>query len=507
MRADHLRIVALTSFAASLACASGELPGADGSFTTAGFATTTAGGGTAGRDDDGRDTDRDEGETGNDPGSTCNDGEQNQGESDIDCGGPNCPGCGVDEACTMDSDCQSESCVGNVCTAPSCSDGVKNGGETDVDCGGPDCDPCNDSQDCVDDSDCQSGVCTSEFCAAPSCGDGVLNGPETDVDCGGSCSGCTEGKICNTDTDCLSQYCLEGLCAAADCLSDADCAAFTGQCTVGACDDVRKTCEALASNEGNGCDDGDLCTTGDICAAGTCSSGSPVNCSHLSTTCELGVCNAADGACVTQSANEGNACNDGNACTVASVCSSGQCQDPNAPGYVFHDTFANNAAGWTLGTNWGIGPAATSACSTCPGNDPALDHTPTADNGIAGVVIGGCTPTATHSDYCLTSPVINTTGLQSVWLTYWRHLHADFSPYMVSTVQAFNGSSWQTVWTTGGSPCTNDTNWTEMAHNVSAHSNANFRVRFCYSIGSTGVFASGGWNLDDVTVGPAQCTP
>jgi hypothetical protein len=40
-----------------------------------------------------------------------------------------------------------------------------------------------------------------------------------------------------------------------------------------------------------------------------------------------------------------------------------------------------------------------------------------------------------------------------------------------------------------------------------AHKNASFRVRFCYSIGSTGVFSSGQWNLDDVTVGPISCTP
>ena len=44
--------------------------------------------------------------------STCNDEIQNQGETDVDCGGP-CDAC------------------------PSCDDDIQNQGETDVDCGGP----------------------------------------------------------------------------------------------------------------------------------------------------------------------------------------------------------------------------------------------------------------------------------------------------------------------------------------------------------------------------------
>ncbi len=49
---------------------------------------------------------------------TCTDGVQNGNETDIDCGGPDCPAC------------------------PTCNDGVQNGNETGVDCGGPDCAPC-----------------------------------------------------------------------------------------------------------------------------------------------------------------------------------------------------------------------------------------------------------------------------------------------------------------------------------------------------------------------------
>ncbi len=55
---------------------------------------------------------------------TCDDGEQNQGETGIDCGGP-CPACGA---------------VAN------CFDGVQNQDETGIDCGGvcPDCPTINE---------------------------------------------------------------------------------------------------------------------------------------------------------------------------------------------------------------------------------------------------------------------------------------------------------------------------------------------------------------------------
>ena len=48
--------------------------------------------------------------------ASCNDGLQNQGEDEVDCGGP-CDAC------------------------QTCSDGIQNQGEVDMDCGGP-CPPC-----------------------------------------------------------------------------------------------------------------------------------------------------------------------------------------------------------------------------------------------------------------------------------------------------------------------------------------------------------------------------
>jgi len=90
---------------------------------------------------------------------TCTDGIQNNGETGVDCGGPNCDPCSTTETC---------------------SDGILNNGETDVDCGGPNCSPCTTPE---------------------TCDDGILNNGETDIDCGGpNCSPCSTGGSCDTPT-------------------------------------------------------------------------------------------------------------------------------------------------------------------------------------------------------------------------------------------------------------------------------------------------------------------
>ena len=42
---------------------------------------------------------------------------------------------------------------------PTCTDGIKNGSETDVDCGGPDCPPCPTGRLCADNTDCATARC------------------------------------------------------------------------------------------------------------------------------------------------------------------------------------------------------------------------------------------------------------------------------------------------------------------------------------------------------------
>jgi hypothetical protein len=102
--------------------------------------------------------------------------------------------------------------------------------------------------------------------------------------------------------------------------------------------------------------------------------------------------------------DDGTDCDDGSPCTQLSTCSAGMCGSL-AP--LLTEDFADNAAMWTLGTHWAIGPtAAENSCLI--GQDPATDHSPTNDNGVAGVLLGGCTPDEPHDFYCLTSPAIDT---------------------------------------------------------------------------------------------------
>jgi hypothetical protein len=92
---------------------------------------------------------------------SCIDGIQNQGEEEIDCGGP-CVACGTCDDGIQNQDEMGVDC-GGVCPAcPSCTDGIQNQDETGIDCG---------------------GSCS----ACPTCTDGIQNQGETGVDTGGPC--------------------------------------------------------------------------------------------------------------------------------------------------------------------------------------------------------------------------------------------------------------------------------------------------------------------------------
>lgn len=80
--------------------------------------------------------------------------------------------CGTDGKCDI-KPCESDAecgagfrCVSGTCEAePSCSDGIKNQDETDVDCGGPNCGKCSLNQHCQENTDCLSNQCTNDVCS------------------------------------------------------------------------------------------------------------------------------------------------------------------------------------------------------------------------------------------------------------------------------------------------------------------------------------------------------
>ncbi|HSN97928.1 MAG TPA: hypothetical protein VLS89_06505, partial [Candidatus Nanopelagicales bacterium] len=300
-------------------------------------------------------------------------------------------------------------------------------------------------------------------------------------------------------------------------------------------------------NEGAACSDsGDLCMVGKSCQSGLCVGGTPKNCDASSTgcntgtcdpgtgqcyalpvapgglcaestdACNIGVCDAA-GQCIPVAANDGASCSDGNACTLGETCLAGTCQGGQTGSYVvyFTETFASNAAGWTFTPGvktdsttiqeWAIGPAMASTGSISGNHDPAMDHTPTADNGIAGVVIGGTPTKVIHTPNYIESPVINTDVPGPLYLEFRRWLNSDYTPYMQNFVEVYNGTAWVVVWQSGGSPAVRDNQWLKQSYDITAHKSVNMKVRFGFSVGSTGVFTVSSWNLDDVVIANAVC--
>lgn len=135
------------------------------------------------------------------------------------------PACNDGEPCELSDDCKSGSCEGAKCvptkpgdTPPGPTDGKQNNGETDVDCGGPSAPKCPDDKKCAGDTDCATGYCNAaKVCKTPTYTDGVKNGTETDVDCGGTTTTagfkkCDAGKVCVEDTDCLGACNYEKKC-------------------------------------------------------------------------------------------------------------------------------------------------------------------------------------------------------------------------------------------------------------------------------------------------------
>ena len=537
----------------TLACgdddASAVVPG-DGTTST----STTGSTGTAGATDPTSGSTGDTGhvaEEGTTTGAapTCEDGEHNGDETDVDCGGRACPACEIGQSCVGDYDCVTSSCVEGTCQAPSCADGVKNGDETDIDCGGS-CSPCGSNQSCLVNADCASDSCVDGSCVAVSCQDGVQNGTETDVDCGGpSCPGCPAGGACEGADDCDTLACEDNVCVEVECLLNSHCAHLAGTCVVGQCNQATNTCQAVPAfqgagcndgnactaatcnaglcsgpqiscaafngqctvgtcdpdigcygepvNDGQTCSDGNACTSSTVCAAGQCL-GVDVDCSHLDVGCQVGQCNPVNGQCLVQILPDGATCDDGFACSTNPTCDAGVCVADNLVPFWTED-FSDNTAGWILGPEWEIGPAVSSSCLHL-GQDPETDHTQAGDNGLAGVVIGGCASQTVHDYYCLTSPTIDTTVAEGpLFLEFWRHLHSDWPNWMRNRIDVFDGTTWNNVWITSGSGAIDDPDWTRISHELSSYKVPNFQVRFCFNIDAVD-WSVASWSVDDVAL-------
>ncbi len=337
----------------------------------------------------------------------------------------------------------------------------------------------------------------------------VQNLMPTNETCDGvdnDCDGTPDNNIPGTGGNCSTGY--PGVCSAGtiSCQNGSiDCYSITPASNE-VCDGLDNDCDGQ-TDEGNP-DGGAACMTGlpGVCAAGTeiCTNGallctpnalgSPETCNGLDDNC--------DGQVDENNPGGGGACG----CGGTNQCQNGSIVCAGGPVTYLYETFANNNAGWTLGTEWQIGPAVGGPAGNCA--DPATDTTPTADNGLAGVVIGGCSTSSVsktvHGYYYLTSPVMNTAAAPGVFLKFRRILHSDYTPYMNNVIEVWNGSSWVLVWQSGATGI-HDAAWQTINHDLSAYKNANMQIRWGFNIGSTGVFTEGSWSVDDVTVTSVAC--
>ena len=184
-----------------------------------------------------------------------------------------------------------------------------------------------------------------DFCSAPT----TENGPcetdcsELDDDCSmGTCilgmrmcaampvnegGSCDDGNLCTLDDACNAGTCLGAL---------VDCSVLNGECTLGVCNPADGVCLTAAINEGGVCDDGGLCTEGDVCAAGTCL-GTLLDCSGLDDECNEGACVQETGDCFAVPINDGICCSDDDQCTESDMCNSGVCMGDLSPVCVYGD--------------------------------------------------------------------------------------------------------------------------------------------------------------------------
>jgi hypothetical protein len=81
-------------------------------------------------------------------------------ETDTDCGGGTCATCVDGKSCKVNSDCgMSSVCKTSTKTCtPQCADGTQDGQETDTDCGGGTCNGCGANKICNLNGDCASGL-------------------------------------------------------------------------------------------------------------------------------------------------------------------------------------------------------------------------------------------------------------------------------------------------------------------------------------------------------------
>ncbi|HKK20225.1 MAG TPA: C25 family peptidase C-terminal domain-containing protein, partial [candidate division Zixibacteria bacterium] len=164
----------------------------------------------------------------------------------------------------------------------------------------------------------------------------------------------------------------------------------------------------------------------------------------------------------------------------------------------FVDDFSYDQ-GWTgLGgsAEWQMGSVSGA------GGDPSQDHSPTADNAVLGndlTSVGTYANSITGTQW-VTSPALDCGSMSGVIMSFYRQLGVESSQYDHAYFQAFDGSSWVTLYE-NPSTTVQESSWSLQEYDLSAiaDGNPNFQIRF--GLGSTdGSQTYAGWNIDDIEI-------
>jgi len=134
---------------------------------------------------------------------------------------------------------------------------------------------------------------------------------------------CDDGKSCTTDS------CATGTCA--NTVNHVACN-DSNLCTDDSCDPTNGAADATSGcvnvdDDTNTCADTLVCNGDESCSGGSCSAGTPVDCSGMNDTCNVGVCVESGGSCTQMAIAPAPAgCkHDGDGCATGVECMTGNC--------------------------------------------------------------------------------------------------------------------------------------------------------------------------------------
>lgn len=171
---------------------------------------------------------------------------------------------------------------------------------------------------------------------------------------------------------------------------------------------------------------------------------------------------------------------------------------------VYSTDFSTDPAvdGWTgfAANQWEWGEAtASSGCSYV--QDPAEDHSPSADNNIVGYAIGACYTNSMPETY-LDSPAFDCSGYDNVFINFYRWIGVESASYDHASIDvSVDGTTWETIWDHVQTSGFYDEEWTYIEYDITsiAANQSTVYVRFVMGATDSSVVYCG-WNIDDFQI-------